>query len=137
MARKDWERLARYVVERRDQLGLTQEEVAVSGGPSTATLRLIEKSAQDAYRAKSLRQLEDALRWAPGSVRAVLDGGEPRERDGSGSGVSSLDRLDRLEAELGVDLHRMDPSLRRTWLEFADAILTRIADRDRQEKRGA
>jgi transcriptional regulator with XRE-family HTH domain len=69
--------LARHVRERRDELGLTQEEAAARGGPSTATLRLIENAADASYRPKSLRQLEQVLGWAPGSARAILAGGEP------------------------------------------------------------
>jgi transcriptional regulator with XRE-family HTH domain len=74
---RDWGRLARYVRERREDLGFTQEDVATKGGPSTATLRLIENGTQETYRQKSLRQLEAALGWEPGSVRKILDGGEP------------------------------------------------------------
>jgi hypothetical protein len=77
MESRDWSRLARIVRERREDLGITQEQVAGNGGPSTATLRLIEGAAQETYRAKSLRQLEIGLRWMPGSVRSVLNGGDP------------------------------------------------------------
>lgn len=77
MTPRNWPRLADYVRERRDELGLTQEEVATRGGPSTATLRLIESAAAESYRAKSLRQLEDALGWVPGSARAILADREP------------------------------------------------------------
>lgn len=84
MSPRDWQRLARYVRERRDELGLTQEEIATRGGPSTATLRLIETGTQDSYRAKSLRQLAEALRWTPESPRAILAGREPEEVQESG-----------------------------------------------------
>lgn len=77
------ERLARYVRERREELGMTQEGVANRGGPSTATLRLIEGASLTTPRPKSLRQLEIALYWGPGSALAVYRGGEPviLERD--------------------------------------------------------
>jgi transcriptional regulator with XRE-family HTH domain len=77
MALRDWSRLARYVRERRDELGLTQEEVAGRGGPSTATIRLIEGGEQESYRPKSLRQLAEALEWTPESPLAILNGREP------------------------------------------------------------
>ena len=79
MSPPDWPRLGRYVRERRNELGLTQEEIATRGGPSTATLRLIEGGEQAAFRAKSLRQLADALHWTPESPRAILAGREPVE----------------------------------------------------------
>jgi hypothetical protein len=74
---QDWLRLAECARERRRDLGLTQEEVSAAGGPSTATLRVIERGRQSRYKPANLRRLESALRWERGSVRAVLDGGEP------------------------------------------------------------
>ncbi len=73
----DRRRLARRVRERRAELGLTQQELAAAGGPSTATMRLLENAAPVGYKQKSLRQLEQSLGWAAGSVKALLDGGEP------------------------------------------------------------
>ena len=73
----DWQRLAAYARDRRGDLGLTQEEVAAAGGPSTATLRLIEGNKQSGYRPQILRALERALKWERGAVRAILDGGDP------------------------------------------------------------
>lgn len=59
---------------------MTQEEVATSGGPSTATLRAIENASPVIPRLKSQRQLENALEWEPGSYRALMRGDEPTER---------------------------------------------------------
>jgi hypothetical protein len=73
----DWSRLARYVIDRRNELGLTQEDVRAAGGPSTATLRNIEGALQDSYKPGSLAKLERVLGWATGSVRKILDGQEP------------------------------------------------------------
>jgi hypothetical protein len=77
----DWQRLAACVRDRRSDLGLTQEETAAAGGPSTATLRLIENGRQGGYRPAILRALERALQWERGSVRAILDGGDPAPAD--------------------------------------------------------
>lgn len=73
----DWNRLAKRVVERRTLLGLTQEDVRARGGPSTATMRLIEGALQSTYRPSILRRLEAALGWTAGSATAILDGGQP------------------------------------------------------------
>lgn len=75
--RKDWSRLAARVRERRDELGLTQEDVRAAGGPSTATMRLIEGALQESYQPAILTRLEKALEWERGSARRILDGGEP------------------------------------------------------------
>lgn len=73
----DWQRLAGFARDRRTDLGLTQEEAAATGGPSTATLRLIEGGRHHGYRPSILRALETALHWERGSVRAILGGGDP------------------------------------------------------------
>lgn len=83
--RKDWPRLANEVRTRRTELGLTQEDARAAGGPSTATMRLIEGALQDAYTPAILRRLEGAMRWRPGSVRDILAGGDPVPLDGAPS----------------------------------------------------
>lgn len=93
VASRDWARLARYARERRDELGLTQEEVAARGGPSTATLRIIENldrdnASQSSFRPKSLRQLEDGLGWERGSALTIIAGGEPAARDSHSAGAA-------------------------------------------------
>lgn len=73
----DWRRLGAYVTRRRDELGMTQTDVQATGGPSTATQRLIESAGRVAYRSAILASLERALRWESGSVEQILVGGEP------------------------------------------------------------
>ncbi len=75
--RPDWTHLGRVVRERRTELGLTQAEVHGGGGPSPATLYLIETGGRDTYRPQVLRRLERTLHWRAGSVRRVLAGGQP------------------------------------------------------------
>lgn len=75
----DWKRLGRYVKARREQLDMLQEEFSVRSGVSRSTLQYIEGAAQTAYRRDTFRDLEAGLRWAPGSAKAILDGGEPTE----------------------------------------------------------
>ena len=74
---KDWRRLADLVSERRADLGMTQEDVRAAGGPSTATMRLIEGGLQSRYQPVILGRLETALKWERGSVRRILAGGDP------------------------------------------------------------
>lgn len=75
---RNWRQLAAEVTRRRRELGLTQEDVRGRGGPSTATMRLIEGALQESYRPGILASLERALSWAPGSVESILAGGEPK-----------------------------------------------------------
>jgi len=80
-ASRGWVRLAEFTRERRVELGLTQEDVRAAGGPSTATMRLIEGALQERYQLSTLRDLERALRWGRGSAASILDGGEPAAMD--------------------------------------------------------
>lgn len=75
------ERLARLMEERTRELDMTWQDVAAAGGPAVRTLNNIRngRSVPDhATRPK----LDAALRWQPGSVRAILDGGDPVPLDG-------------------------------------------------------
>lgn len=76
---KDWDRLAEFARERRVELGMTQEDVRAAGGPSTATMRLIEGALQQGYQPATLRDLEKVFRWERGSAARILAGGEPAE----------------------------------------------------------
>jgi transcriptional regulator with XRE-family HTH domain len=80
-AGQDWSRLGRLVGERRTELGLTQAEVHSAGGPSPATLYLIEAGRRGSYRPQILRRLERVLGWRAGSIRRVLAGGQPLFED--------------------------------------------------------
>src|SRR4051812_45414241 len=74
---QDWSHLGRLVRERRVDLGLTQAEVNNAGGPSPATLYLLESGRREFYRPQILRRLERALDWRSGSIQRVLAGGQP------------------------------------------------------------
>ena len=76
-AGNNWERLAEFVRERRVELGMTQEDARSAGGPSTATMRLIEGALQNSYQPATLRDLEKVLQWGRGSVWKILAGGDP------------------------------------------------------------
>ena len=83
MAERDWPNLARQVRERRDELGMTQQDVAEAGGPSTAVQRQIENDQATSYRPKTFRSHEKALRLRRDSFRMALAGGKfiPEEDD--------------------------------------------------------
>lgn len=76
------QRLGRYVRARRKELKMTQVDVQEAGGPSTATLRLIEGGKHADFRDGTGTALESALKWAYGSIDDTLTGGEPTPLDG-------------------------------------------------------
>lgn len=74
----DWDRLAGAIRERRLALGMTQQQLADAAGVTRSTIKNLEGARQPTKRPpSSIAAVEQALGWAPGSVRTVLDGGAP------------------------------------------------------------
>ena len=80
---RNWSNLGDQIRERREELGLTQEDVAQKGGPSTATQREIERGKPMRKRPAIYRKLETVLRLREGSAMQALLGGkiDPLEND--------------------------------------------------------
>lgn len=111
--RQDWSRLARLVVERRNELGMTQADVQAAGGPSQATMYLIEHAGRTRYQARILNSLERVLRWRPGSVRAVLEGGDPTPIEEAAAPVVTRVRVE--EKPPAEETPYTDPYERQIW----------------------
>ena len=76
MAEEDWRRLGDYVVARRIALGMRDRRaLAQVTGITERTLGKVETGRR--VSASTLGALDNHLRWAPGSCRLVLAGGEP------------------------------------------------------------
>lgn len=67
------ERLARYMDERRQELGLTWDQVAAKGSITTETLRQI-RIGDRPIRPLTRRAIEVALDWQAGTIGRVLAG---------------------------------------------------------------
>jgi hypothetical protein len=65
------------VKERRELHGWTQLDVATRGELSLDRVQSIESVRTDRYSGRTLSKFERGMRWEPGSVRSVLDGGDP------------------------------------------------------------
>jgi len=76
------QRLGRYVRTRRRELKMTQADVQEAGGPSTATLRMIEGGKHSDFRDGTGAALESAIKWASGSIDATLAGAQPTPLEG-------------------------------------------------------
>ena len=76
--KKDWPRLAAAIKAAREARGMTQVELADAAGVVETTVQNLEDENRTYARTPpSLKHIERALGWAPGSVTAVLEGGEP------------------------------------------------------------
>jgi transcriptional regulator with XRE-family HTH domain len=99
-------RLGRLIRERRRALKMTQADVQAAGGPSTATLRLIEGGKHTDFRPGTIQPLETVLQWQPGSIAVILDGFDPipvfQEEDEIQMAARNKDALAHLNAELVV-----------------------------------
>lgn len=114
---RDWHRLARFVVNRRVQLGYRhQKDFAEASGIKIRTLNNIENARRTGYAADTLAMLEQALGWEPGSVDTVLEGGDPHHPS-PGRAPATLDETARLLAWLRQELQR--PGADRDYLEEA------------------
>ncbi|NLU83296.1 helix-turn-helix domain-containing protein [Rhodococcus sp. HNM0569] len=71
------ERFGRYVYHRRRMLNLTQDDVTAAGGPSDAAQTRAENGTGPTPSTSTLRKLDLALEWEPGSAARTLEGGEP------------------------------------------------------------
>lgn len=63
--------LGQFVKARREELGLSQQEVADAGGPSDTTMSKLENGLTDTVSNRTLKRLDSALGWEAGSARAA------------------------------------------------------------------
>lgn len=75
----NWTRLAQLARERREELGLHQQDVvdAAGTGLSLAVLSQLENGRNDNPRTSTLMALDRGLQWKAGSAKAILGGGDP------------------------------------------------------------
>lgn len=71
---QDIRALGPLVRARREELGLSQEDLAAIGGPSTTTVSKIENGEAKAIRHRTALDLDRALGWRMGSTEDVLYG---------------------------------------------------------------
>lgn len=75
MTTRDLDRLARIVKSRRVELYRSRYEAAKTAGLSKDTWQRVEEG--NPVRENTYAAVETALRWAPGSCKAIMEGGEP------------------------------------------------------------
>ncbi|MEW1938426.1 hypothetical protein AB0331_13790 [Dietzia maris] len=122
-------RLGEYVAARRLALGLSYAQVHQQGGPSDTRTRAIENGTGPALRSSTLDKLDLALRWAPGSARAVLNGDEPVPAPAPTK--NDVPRMSLDEGEFTVsnnEIAQMVASLRELDRQFQSANNAVLAD---------
>jgi transcriptional regulator with XRE-family HTH domain len=74
-----WTRLGAAFAEGRSSQNLTQDDVVARSGIGLSTIQAIERGGPFKGVTASMRLYAVLLGWAPGSIEAVLDGGDPTE----------------------------------------------------------
>jgi transcriptional regulator with XRE-family HTH domain len=77
----DWQRVGKYVVDRRVELGFkTRSDLASAVQVTARTLGDIENGRRGNFDAVTIASLERVLGWETGSLKRIADGGEPQLR---------------------------------------------------------
>lgn len=91
------DRLDKAMEGRRLDLGLSWNDVAVAAKVSIATLRAIRRGTNQPSQLTK-RRIDEALRWASGSVDALMTGGDPKPIEQDNDDLSRDQMLARAEA---------------------------------------
>lgn len=76
-------RFGQIVLERRHELGLTQDDVTARGGPSDTLLSQIEAGQWVVGSPSTFKKLDKALDWKDGSARLAFNEGEALPMEGA------------------------------------------------------
>ncbi len=107
---------------------MTWKQVSDKAGLSPQGLRDV-RAGEGAIRPLTKRGLEDALEWAPGSVDAVLAGGEPSSAsDGLQRVDENLDEKARILGEIDDLLKRATPRQSRVALTVLKELVNEGGD---------
>lgn len=149
VAGRDWKNLAQHVISRRVELGYrSTRHLAKVAGITEKTMGRLELGYS--VRSGTLAAVERVLGWAPGSMDALLAGGEPRmagvpprEFDVTHAPTVDIARQRVLEAthrqlaEIALFIEGVEgPAVAEDWLRKAFQLRgehsgAEVADRDR------
>lgn len=100
---QNWKRLAELAISRRVQLGYTRrtEFARVNGLSHDRTIFDLEHARRTNFGPATIAQIEQVYQWLPGSVRAVLEGGEPTLRETEQVALFPPEPADPVDAWIG------------------------------------
>lgn len=126
----DHEPLDRAIEARAIDLGMSYVQLAERAGISDVSLRNFRKG-RGILKPVNLRRLENALEWAPGSLRSILDGGEPTPLSEGGqppAGEPTADELRQLISETEDELKWLNPKYESNRASLTAHLERRLAD---------
>jgi transcriptional regulator with XRE-family HTH domain len=111
---RDWQAVADAINTRLAELEMTQQELATRSGVSVSTLRQLQRGVEKRRGERTLADVSEALRLAPGHLAAVADGraslpvaGEPEDEQALGE----LPKLRHAVEELSERLEAVERRL--------------------------
>lgn len=113
-------RLDALMNARRLQLGMDWQDVADVARIRTQTLRVVRQGGNEPSD-KTKYGLEVALRWEPGSVDAVLGGGDPTPTEGQAEQAVADPAAAQAEAAAAL-LRALPPDVQRRTLEIYEEL---------------
>lgn len=72
MTENGWQAIGRIAKERRERMGLRQDELAHYGGPRVSTVGKFERGAQASFPLRTQHQMEKALGWPRTTIEQVV-----------------------------------------------------------------
>ncbi|WP_458089543.1 helix-turn-helix domain-containing protein [Streptomyces malaysiensis] len=117
-----WARLAVLIRSERERRDLTRQQFADLAGVSIGSIRTAESGTAPKGRwPTTFSKVEQTLGWAPGNMRAILDGGEPVAAKGEQEDPpAEADSLPRRMADNQIRMAAAD--LARDAARFASAV---------------
>lgn len=120
-------RLQRDLAEEVDRRGLSWSALGESlgDGVSVATIRsYVQQGVAERPQRRTLAAIDRFMGWAPGSARAVLDGGEPVTDNRVAAGHhAGGDRRSERPALSGEQWDRLTPDQQRAVLNVIESML--------------
>ncbi|MDX3555321.1 helix-turn-helix transcriptional regulator [Streptomyces europaeiscabiei] len=108
-----WARLGAKIREQRESLDMSRRQLSEAAGVSEKSIQVAEEGRTPRARwPQSLRLIESALRWEPGSMMQILEGGEPEpvldlfsydEESVRGRSLSQLNMFPSLSTRLSAE----------------------------------
>lgn len=108
-----WDDVGAAIVDRRRALRMTQVALSRASGVSDLTLRRLERGMAADYRDDVQGAVEQALGWAPGSIRHILNGRQPTIIEPEPA-LGLAERVSAIEAQLVTLRALMDELLKQT-----------------------
>lgn len=113
-------RLDALMNARRLHLGMDWQDVADAAGIRTQTLRVVRQGGNPPSD-KTKYGLETALQWQPGSVDAVLSGGDPTPLEGQAEQAVTDSAATQAEAAAAL-LRALPPDVQKRTLEIYEEL---------------